>query len=100
MFCLVLLLVVTGYGLYYAGDEETRPLISMARWITGVLVAFGLALHACLGKRSSQSPPLARRLHRRPFDAGSSALNAQARFWAASGRRTFRSLRPPAPSGE
>jgi hypothetical protein len=72
MFSHVLLLVVTGYGLYYAGKEETRPWIRMAHWITGVLAAFGLALHACLGKRSSQGRPLARRLHRRLFDAGSS----------------------------
>jgi hypothetical protein len=68
MLCLVLLLVVTGYRLYYAGDEETRPWISMAHWITAVPAASGLVLHACLGKRSSQSPPTARGLHRRLFD--------------------------------
>lgn len=50
---LVALLAVTGYGLYYAGDEETRPWISMAHWLTGLLVALGLALHVHLGKRHS-----------------------------------------------
>jgi hypothetical protein len=77
MLFLVLLLVATGYGLYYAGDEEMRPWISMAHWIGGVLAAFGLALHACLGKRSSQSPTLPRRLRRRLFDAGPSGTESQ-----------------------
>jgi hypothetical protein len=77
MLCLVLLLVATGYGLYYAGDEETRPWISMAHWIGGMLAAFGLALHAWLGKRASQPLPSVHRLHRRLFDVAPSGTEDQ-----------------------
>lgn len=52
MLGLVLLLVLTGYGLYYAGDEATRPWISLAHWFAGMVAAAGLALHVRLGKRS------------------------------------------------
>lgn len=50
MLSLVVLLVVTGYGLYYAGDEETRPWISVVHWLAGMLAAAGLVLHVRLGK--------------------------------------------------
>ncbi len=51
MLSLVVLLVVTGYGLYYAGDEETRPWISIVHWLAGTLAAAGLVLHVRFGKR-------------------------------------------------
>lgn len=53
MLSLVVMLVVTGYGLYYVGEEETRPWISMVHWLAGVVVAAGLALHVRLGKRQT-----------------------------------------------
>ncbi len=56
MFGLAALLIVTGYGLYYLGDEETRPWISVVHWLIGIAAAAGLALHVRLGKRR-------RRLH-------------------------------------
>ena len=45
------LLVVTGYGLYYATDDETRPWVSMVHWLAGILAAASLVLHVRLGKR-------------------------------------------------
>ncbi len=60
MLCIAGLLVVTGYGLYYAGDEETRPWISMVHWNVGLAAAVGLAVHMLLGKRETQRPCAAR----------------------------------------
>lgn len=54
MFGLVTLLVLTGYGLYYVGDEQTRPWISTVHWLAGVVVAAGLVLHVRLGKRQTR----------------------------------------------
>ncbi len=51
MLGIVLTLVVTGYGLYYAGDEETRPWIGMIHWIVGLVAAAGLIVHVRFGKR-------------------------------------------------
>jgi hypothetical protein len=64
---LVMVLVVTGYGLYYSGDEQARPWISLLHWGAGVLAALVLALHVRLGKRASQRQPLVS--DRRMFDA-------------------------------
>lgn len=50
MLSLVVLLVVTGYGLYYVGDEETRPWISVVHWLVGIVSGVGLVLHVRLGK--------------------------------------------------
>lgn len=44
-------LILTGYGLYYAGGEETRPWISLIHWSVGLAAAVGLLLHVLLGKR-------------------------------------------------
>ncbi len=51
MLSIAVLLVVTGYGLYYAGNEETRPWISMVHWLVGVVAVAGLLVHVRLGKR-------------------------------------------------
>lgn len=51
MLAVVAALVVTGYGLYYVGDEDTRPWISLAHWLTGLTAAVALSLHVYLGKR-------------------------------------------------
>lgn len=51
MLGLVSLLIATGYGLYYAGNESTRPWISLAHWFTGIVIAGGLVMHVRLGKR-------------------------------------------------
>ena len=52
MLSLMLLLVLTGYGLYYFGDEESRPWISMVHWLAGIVAGASLVLHVRLGKHS------------------------------------------------
>jgi len=51
MFAVVCLLVLTGYGLYYVGNELTRPWISAVHWVIGIGSAATLVLHVVLGKR-------------------------------------------------
>jgi cytochrome bd-type quinol oxidase subunit 2 len=46
----VLLLVVTGYGLYYAGDEQLRSLISHWHTWIGLGVSLILPTHALVGR--------------------------------------------------
>jgi len=45
-----LLLIATGYGLYYAGDEQTRPWISCVHWVLGLAAASMAPLHVYLGR--------------------------------------------------
>jgi len=56
MLSVVGLLVVTGWALYYLGDEETRGWISVVHWAVGLAAAAGLALHVWLGKRQTRRP--------------------------------------------
>jgi len=51
MIVVVSLLALTGYGLYYVGDETTRPWISIIHWAVGLAATAGLVVHAVLGKR-------------------------------------------------
>lgn len=53
---LVALLIATGYGLYYAGGEETRPWISLVHWAAGLVCGAALVVHARLGKRPKRKP--------------------------------------------
>ncbi|HEV8260399.1 MAG TPA: hypothetical protein VGQ19_06550, partial [Burkholderiales bacterium] len=46
---IMLLLTVTGYLLYYSGDENARPVISAAHWILGLVVPALLAWHIVPG---------------------------------------------------
>ena len=46
----MLLLTVTGYLLYYAGDENARPVISAAHWVLGLTVPALLAWHVVSGR--------------------------------------------------
>lgn len=48
---LVTLLIATGYGLYYAGDEQTRPWISCIHWLIGLAAAGAVPVHVVLGRR-------------------------------------------------
>ena len=41
----------SGYGLYYLGDEATRPWISAVHWVIGLAAGAGLVLHVTFGKR-------------------------------------------------
>ena len=62
----MLLLTITGYLLYYAGDEETRPLISAAHWILGLAVPALLVWHIVSGRtRTRVSETLSRPVENR-----------------------------------
>jgi hypothetical protein len=54
MLSIVISLILTGWCLYYVGDEETRPWISMVHWLVGIMAGAGLVLHVRLGKRRVQ----------------------------------------------
>lgn len=90
MLCPVLLLVVTGYpSVHQHGSLDHRG--------AGGLRPCATRVH---GQASSQSPPMARGLHRRLFDAGPSGTEGPSGSWAVIGRRTLSSLRRLAPAGE
>ena|SRR6266496_572504 len=46
-------LVVTGYGLYYAGGEQVRPWISRIHWLAGLATPAIIAWHIWRGKISA-----------------------------------------------
>ena len=50
----LLLLTITGYLLYYAGDENTRPVISAAHWVLGLAVPALLVWHVVSGRRQTR----------------------------------------------
>ncbi|MEQ1880873.1 MAG: DUF4405 domain-containing protein [Burkholderiales bacterium] len=52
---LMLLLTVSGYLLYYAGGEETRPVISAVHWIIGLAAPALLVWHIVSGKIQTRS---------------------------------------------
>jgi H+/Cl- antiporter ClcA len=45
MLSLVAALAVTGYALYYSGNEDLRPYISTGHWIIGLAAALGFYQH-------------------------------------------------------
>jgi len=49
----LLVLAVTGYLLYYVGDDEARGLVSALHWILGIAAAAVLAWHALVAQRLS-----------------------------------------------
>lgn len=57
----VAVLVLTGYGLYYAGNERIRAWTSVAHWGAGLAAAAALSAHVILGKRSRQQRRLSYR---------------------------------------
>jgi len=62
----MLLLTITGYLLYYAGDENTRPFISAGHWILGLAVPALLVWHVVSGRaraRVDATPPEPMRNH-------------------------------------
>jgi hypothetical protein len=52
---LMLLLTVTGYLLYYAGGEESRPVISTLHWAPGLAVPALVAWHVSSGRRQTRA---------------------------------------------
>jgi len=63
-------LTITGYGLYYAGDDQLRAWTSWIHLGVGLSIPFLIALHLILGKRT-RPPALSRQHHR---SAGSPPL--------------------------
>jgi hypothetical protein len=56
----MLLLTITGYLLYYSGDEDLRPVISAAHWVLGLIVPVLLVWHVVSGRmqtRASETLP-------------------------------------------
>ena len=51
----MLILTITAYLLYYAGSEETRPVISAIHWIIGVVVAPLLTWHVISGRAQTRA---------------------------------------------
>ncbi|MFO1320142.1 MAG: DUF4405 domain-containing protein [Burkholderiales bacterium] len=51
---LLLGLTLTGYLLYYAGGEESRPVISALHWVVGLAVPGLLAWHVVSGRRRTK----------------------------------------------
>jgi hypothetical protein len=45
------LLILTGYALYYIVDDLTRPPVSVAHWLIGLVLAPLLIVHIALGRR-------------------------------------------------
>ena len=79
----LVLLIATGYALYYFGGEESRPAISLVHWVCGLVAVVLIAAHVALGRglivarragRPKANP--ARRSVRPAFDEG--RLHSQA----------------------
>lgn len=44
-------LVATGYALYYFGAEQTRPMISLIHWGVGMALVLVMFVHIVIGRR-------------------------------------------------
>jgi hypothetical protein len=54
-----LLLILSGYALYYFGGEEARPWISALHWILGLGTPFLLLWHISAGRKTRTAKPAA-----------------------------------------
>ena len=61
VFGTALLLIVTGYALYYVPSEALRPWISASHWLVGLAALPALVVHRRLGHRSRRIRPTAGR---------------------------------------
>lgn len=61
---LVVLLTLTGYGLYYAGSEEWRALTSRIHWVAGLASLVAVAWHLLTARQLRRRRAL--RAERRP----------------------------------
>lgn len=48
------LLAASGWGLYYLGSEDWRPVLSLAHWLLGLAASLWLPIHIWRGRRSAQ----------------------------------------------
>jgi hypothetical protein len=51
MVTVLMILVVTGWLLYYGSDEATRPTVSAIHWVIGLIIAAVMPLHIWNGRR-------------------------------------------------
>ena len=49
----VIVLVATGYLLYYAGGEQLRAVLSLVHWLVGLVGLPAMIVHVILGKRAA-----------------------------------------------
>ncbi len=49
---ITVILVVSAYGLYYAGGDVLRDWLGVIHWVTGLMAAAGLTVHIWMGKRT------------------------------------------------
>lgn len=52
----IIVLAASGWGLYYIGSEDWRPIVSVLHWALGLAAVGGLPLHVWRGRRSAQVP--------------------------------------------
>ena len=55
---ILVLLIVSGYLLYYAGDDDLRAFASLTHWIVGIAVTLAFPLHVHLGRRRARRPAI------------------------------------------
>lgn len=60
MLSLVAALALTGYALYYCGDEDLRPYISTGHWLVGLIAAVSFYQHRSGVRRARSRTSLAR----------------------------------------
>ena len=56
MIVMLLMLIATGFGLYYLAGENDRPVWSLVHWVIGLAIAAGFIVHIRLGRASRQAP--------------------------------------------
>jgi len=52
MMSMAFILIISAYGLYYAGGDVLRDWLGLIHWITGLAAVAGLVLHIWMGKRN------------------------------------------------
>ena len=89
---LALMLIASGYALYYIGNETTRPWISAFHWALGLGAPLVLTWHVWRGRRAHATRSDHRfRMHASAF--GESASNEP---WASRAQRAEPTPRPQA----
>lgn len=56
MIAVLLLLIFSGFGLYYLAGESDRPLWSLSHWLPGLALGPLFVVHIVLGRRSRLHP--------------------------------------------
>ena len=70
---LLVVLILTGYALYYLVTDATRSPISITHWVIGIAFAPMLIAHVTIGRRTGERPARATRRFKRKATARLSA---------------------------